>query len=121
MTDDTDERRQESLKTLRNLLKTIDGQKVTLIGDTMLDRYHHGFANNLNSTAPVPVLKITHSEESPGASAHIAIGLSSFGMKVSFHTALGTILRVRSIIATLKEFNISTDNVRIVPSKGDSY
>ena len=65
VTDATDQRRQESLKTLRNLLKTLDGQKVTLIGDTMLDRYHHGFANNLNSTAPVPVLKITHSEESP--------------------------------------------------------
>ena len=106
MTDDTDERRQESLKTLRNLLKSIDGQKVTLIGDTMLDRYHHGFANNLNSTAPVPVLKITHSEESPGASAHIAIGLSSFGMKVSFHTALGDDSEGESIISTLKEFNI---------------
>jgi len=117
VTDDTDERRQESLKTLRNLLKTIDGQKVTLIGDTMLDRYHHGFANNLNSTAPVPVLKITHSEESPGASAHIAIGLSSFGMKVSFHTALGDDSEGESIIATLKEFNISTDNVSIVPSR----
>ena len=114
---DTDERRQESLKTLRNLLKTIDGQKVTLIGDTMLDRYHHGFANNLNSTAPVPVLKITHSEESPGASAHIAIGLSSFGMRVSFHTALGDDSEGESIISTLKEFNISTDNITMIPSR----
>jgi len=117
VTDAADERRQESLKTLRNLLKTIDGQKVTLIGDTMLDRYHHGFANNLNSTAPVPVLKITHSEESPGASAHIAIGLTSFGMKVSFYTALGDDSEGESIISTLKEFNISTDNVSIIPSR----
>tara|TARA_S200000501_G_scaffold357790_1_gene381824 strand:- start:221 stop:1336 length:1116 start_codon:yes stop_codon:yes gene_type:complete len=117
VTDAADEKRQESLKTLRNLLKTIDGQKVTLIGDTMLDRYHHGFANNLNSTAPVPVLKITHSEESPGASAHIAIGLTSFGMKVSFYTALGDDSEGESIISTLKEFNISTDNVSIIPSR----
>ena len=117
MTDATDERRQKSLKTLRNLLRTLDGQKVTLIGDTMLDRYHHGFANNLNSTAPVPVLKITHSEESPGASAHIAIGLSSFGMNVSFHTALGDDSEGRSIIYTLNELNIPTDNVRLIPSR----
>ena len=117
VTDATDERRQESLKTLRNLLKKLDGLKVTLIGDTMLDRYHHGFANNLNSTAPVPVLKITHSEESPGASAHIAIGLSSFGMKVSFHTALGGDLEGESIISKLKELNISTDNISIIPSR----
>ena len=63
---------------------------MTLIGGTMLDRFHHGFANNLNSTSPVPVLKVTRTEESPGASAHIAIGLSSFGMGVSFHTAVGS-------------------------------
>ena len=106
MTDAPDERRQQSLKTLRNLLKSIDGQKVTLIGDTMLDRYHHGFANNLNSTAPVPVLKITRSEESPGASAHIAIGLTSFGMNVLFHTALGGDSEGESIISNLKEFNV---------------
>ena len=117
MTDAPDARRQEGLKTLRNLLKTIDGQKVTLIGDTMLDRYHHGFANNLNSTAPVPVLKITRSEESPGASAHIAIGLSSFGMKVSFHTALGDDKEGESIISALREFNIPTDNVSMVPRR----
>ena len=117
MTDAPDERRQEGLKTLRNLLKTIDGQKVTLIGDTMLDRYHHGFANNLNSTAPVPVLKITRSEESPGASAHIAIGLSSFGMKVSFHTALGDDKEGESIMSALREFSIPTDNVSMVPKR----
>ncbi|MGB1559359.1 MAG: bifunctional heptose 7-phosphate kinase/heptose 1-phosphate adenyltransferase [Candidatus Thalassarchaeaceae archaeon] len=117
MTDAPDKRRQQSLKTLRNLLKSIDGQKVTLIGDTMLDRYHHGFANNLNSTAPVPVLKITRSEESPGASAHIAIGLTSFGMNVLFHTALGGDSEGESIISNLKEFNVSTENISIIPNR----
>ncbi len=103
--------RHESLKRLRKLLQSIDGSKVTLIGDTMLDRYHHGFANNLNSTAPVPVLKITRSEESPGASAHIAIGLSSFGMDVSFHTAVGNDREGESIVSTLERSNISLDHV----------
>ena len=73
MGEDADTLRQESLGRLSSLLDSIDGSKVTLIGDTMLDRYHHGFANNLNSTAPVPVLKILNSEESPGASSHICL------------------------------------------------
>ena len=46
----------ESLERLRDLLNKFGSSKVTLIGDTMLDRFHHGFANNLNSTSPVPVL-----------------------------------------------------------------
>ena len=76
MSDDSTGARASSLNRLRSLFTNIEGTKVTLIGDTMLDRFHHGFANNLNSTAPVPVLKVTRTEESPGASAHIAIGLS---------------------------------------------
>ena len=111
MGDDADILRQESLTRLSSLLVSIDGAKVTLIGDTMLDRYHHGFANNLNSTAPVPVLRILDSEESPGASAHIAIGLTSFGMEVSFHTAIGDDLESATIISTLKSMGVGSDNI----------
>jgi len=111
MADDSEMLREESLARLSTLLESIDGSKVTLIGDTMLDRYHHGFANNLNSTAPVPVLKILESEESPGASAHIAIGLTSFGMDVSFHTAIGDDNESTSIISTLKSMGVGSESV----------
>ena len=50
--------RKKILKNLRNLLDDMGSSKVTLIGDIMLDRYHHGYSNRLISTAPVPVLKI---------------------------------------------------------------
>ena len=46
------------LARLGDMLDSIEESKVTLIGDVMLDRFHHGYANNLDSTAPVPVLKI---------------------------------------------------------------
>jgi len=118
MGDESEILRQESLTRLISLLESIDGTKVTLIGDTMLDRYHHGFANNLNSTAPVPVLKILDSEESPGASAHIAIGLTSFGMEVSFHTAVGDDIESGSIISTLKTMGVGSEN--IIQVKGRS-
>ncbi len=118
MGDESEILRQESLTRLISLLESIDGAKVPLIGDTMLDRYHHGFANNLNSTAPVPVLKILDSEESPGASAHIAIGLTSFGMEVSFHTAVGDDIESGSIISTLKTMGVGSEN--IIQVKGRS-
>jgi rfaE bifunctional protein kinase chain/domain len=117
MSDDSTTLREESLVRLKALLDSIDGAQVTLIGDTMLDRYHHGFANNLNSTAPVPVLKIIQSDESPGASAHIAIGLTSFGMKVSFHTAIGDDNEGESIKTTLKDMKINLDNVMEVSDR----
>ena len=55
---DGSEERAATLKRLRILLDDVGSSKITLIGDVMLDRFHHGYANNLDSTAPVPVLKI---------------------------------------------------------------
>ena len=83
----------------------------------MLDRYHHGFANNLNSTAPVPVLKILRSEESAGASAHIAIGLTSFGMNVSFHTCVGQDSEGESVLGSLKSSAVNVENIISIPDR----
>lgn len=117
MSDDPAKEREDSLTRLRSLIDSMAGSKVTLIGDTMLDRYHHGFANNLNSTSPVPVLKVTRSEESAGASAHIAIGLSSFGMDLSFHTCVGSDQEGKSVIKSLNSFAVDTANTIVVPDR----
>ncbi len=114
MVDGTIHERVDCLKRLRALLDDIDGSRVTLIGDTMLDRYHHGFANNLNSTAPVPVMKVIRSEESPGASAHIAMGLNSLGMQVSFHSCVGDDQEGASISKMLTDQGISTEHIALV-------
>ena len=101
----------ESLQTLITLLGEVEGTRVTLIGDVMLDRYHHGYANNLNSTAPVPALRVIYSEESPGAAAHIARGLSSLGLSVDLHSSVGDDSEGKCIIKTLSEDGIDTSGI----------
>jgi len=91
--------------------------KVTLIGDVMLDRFHHGYANNLDSTAPVPVLKIMRTEETPGAAAHIAMGLRSLGMQVSLHCCVGDDREGRTIETKLSEHGTSTNGIHTVPDR----
>ena len=56
---DDDVKVHDALKKLESGLKNIKPSKVLLVGDIMMDCYIHGFANNLNSRAPVPVLKET--------------------------------------------------------------
>ena len=46
----------DRLVKLQSQIKNMSGD-VVLVGDIMLDRYIHGYANNLNSRAPVPVLE----------------------------------------------------------------
>ena len=107
----------EILRRLGSLLEDVEGTRVTLIGDVMLDRYHHGYANNLNSTAPVPALRIIRSEESPGAAAHIARGLNSLGMDVDFFSCVGDDDEGSKIIEMISGDGISTEGISIVPNR----
>ena len=111
------EERAATLSRLRGLLDDMGSSKITLIGDVMLDRFHHGYANNLDSTAPVPVLKILRSEETPGAAAHIAMGLNSLGLHVDLHCCVGDDREGRVIIEKLSEKGIETSGIEIVPER----
>ena len=105
------------LARLCEMLDSMGESKVTLIGDVMLDRFHHGYANNLDSTAPVPVLKIMSTEETPGAAAHIAMGLKSLGIQVSLHCCVGDDNEGRTILKKLSEHGISTDSIQSVSDR----
>ena len=47
----------DTLSELKRHLRSDEPSKIVLIGDVMMDCYIHGYANNLNSRAPVPVLR----------------------------------------------------------------
>jgi len=115
--DDSVVSRTDALLRLRASLDAMAGAQVTLLGDVMLDRYHHGYANNLNSIAPVPVLKIFQTDESPGAAAHIARGLNSIGLDVDFHTFVGDDREGSAIVDMLAEDGISVDGVERVSGR----
>ncbi len=106
--------RAETLRMLRNSLDEMSGSHVTLIGDIMLDRFHHGFANNLNSRAPVPVLKIFRTDESPGAAAHIARGLTSMGLDIDFYSFVGDDREGEIVKKMLSDDGISTDGIETI-------
>ena len=109
--------RKKILKELRSLLDEMESSKVTLIGDIMLDRYHHGYSNRLISTAPVPVLKILRSEESPGPTAHIARGLNSLGLNVSIFSSVGDDREGDFIKSKFLSDGISIDGIETVENR----
>ena len=73
----------DRLTGLQTSVKNLSGN-VVLVGDIMLDRYIHGYANDLNSRAPVPVLKETKRYDDVGAAAHVARGLGNIGLDSNY-------------------------------------
>lgn len=63
--------------------------RVLVIGDAMLDSYLEGDAARLCTEGPVPVVRATVEERSPGGAANTAANLRSLGAEVSFLGLIG--------------------------------
>ena len=46
--------------------------RVLVVGDAMLDRYWYGAVDRISPEAPVPVVRVTRTEERMGAAANVA-------------------------------------------------
>jgi|TARA_B100000767_G_scaffold260395_1_gene271029 D-beta-D-heptose 7-phosphate kinase/D-beta-D-heptose 1-phosphate adenosyltransferase len=107
----------DQLTNLKRELKAVDNSKVVLIGDVIMDCYIHGYANNLNSRAPVPVLRETMREEDVGAAAHVARGLNSMGLESHLFGVVGDDKSGLNILDALDEEGVKTDGIAIVEGR----
>ena len=63
--------------------------RVLVVGDVMLDRYWFGDVERISPEAPVPVVKITRSEERPGGAANVARNAAALGAPVTLLSVTG--------------------------------
>lgn len=61
------------------LLERLTTAKILVVGDVMLDRYWFGEVARISPEAPVPVVRVTRSEERPGGAANVALNIASLG------------------------------------------
>lgn len=65
-----------------DLLKVIDkleGKRIMVIGDLMLDRFIYGNVNRISPEAPVPVVKVTNELNKLGGAGNVAQNIKSLG------------------------------------------
>jgi D-glycero-beta-D-manno-heptose-7-phosphate kinase len=63
--------------------------RVLVVGDSMLDRYWYGAVDRISPEAPVPVVRVTRTEERIGAAANVAYNISRLGARVSLLSVVG--------------------------------
>ena len=114
---DDDVKVHDALKKLESGLKNIKPSKVLLVGDIMMDCYIHGFANNLNSRAPVPVLKETSRDVDVGAAAHVARGLDSLGLKSHLYGIVGDDDSGLAILDMLEQEGVETSGIAVLEDR----
>lgn len=87
----------------------VNGFNILLIGDSCIDEYHYGVCERLSPEAPVPVLKITHSETKQGMAANVKDNLEAFGCHVDFLTSGIKSIKRRYIDSRSKQHIVRVD------------
>ena len=67
----------------------IASARVLVVGDAMLDRYWYGAVDRISPEAPVPVVRVTRTEERIGAAANVAYNIVTLGAQASLLTVVG--------------------------------
>ena len=60
-------------------LPKFDRARVLVVGDVMLDRYWQGGTSRISPEAPVPVVKVSSTEDSPGGAGNVALNIAALG------------------------------------------
>ncbi|MBI5751256.1 MAG: D-glycero-beta-D-manno-heptose-7-phosphate kinase [Hydrogenophilales bacterium] len=67
----------------------IDKARVLVVGDVMLDRYWFGEVSRISPEAPVPVVRVTGSDERPGGAANVARNIAALSAKATLLSVTG--------------------------------
>lgn len=101
---------------IRELLASLAGRPVIVLGDLILDEYVTGDADRLSPEAPVPVLVVEREFDRLGGAANVARNLAALGARPILLGVIGDDAPGRRLTAALAEAGISGD--RLVVERG---
>jgi rfaE bifunctional protein kinase chain/domain len=85
----------------------IGAARVLVVGDVMLDRYWFGEVSRISPEAPVPIIKVSRTEERPGGAANVARNAAALGARVWLLSVVGTDDAGRSLERLLAEESVT--------------
>jgi rfaE bifunctional protein kinase chain/domain len=87
--------------------KSLRRPRVLVVGDVMLDRYWFGDVSRISPEAPVPVVKVSRSEERLGGAANVARNAAALGARVTLLSVVGRDEPGRRLKALLRQEKIT--------------
>ncbi len=95
---------------LHRIIEKFRGQKVVVVGDFILDRYHLCDATGVAGEGPMIALRQIQSRDYDGGAAVIALHLAGLGAQPSLITALGPCGDSNETVMRLQSQGISVDS-----------
>ncbi|WP_282604605.1 D-glycero-beta-D-manno-heptose-7-phosphate kinase [Pelagibius sp. Alg239-R121] len=74
---------------LLELVDRLDGARVMVVGDVMLDRFLYGAVDRVSPEAPIPVLRLEREVTMLGGAGNVLRNLTAIGAKTTFISVVG--------------------------------
>lgn len=99
------------------LLSCLDGTRILVVGDLILDQYVWGEVNRISPEAPIPVVEVLRESFSLGGAANVAHNARALGAAVDACGVVGEDEEGKRVLRMLEEKGIGTDAVVIDPRR----
>ena len=93
---------------LTKVLELMEGKRVLVVGDVMLDEYVWGNVRRISPEAPVMVVEVEQDSHTPGGAANVAKNVRALGGMVSLVGVIGNDEAGRALTADLLEIGVET-------------
>lgn len=93
-------------------VEAVRNARVLVVGDVMLDRYWFGDVERISPEAPVPVVKVTRTEERLGGAANVAWNMAAIGARPVLLSVVGDDAEADSLQRQLDEHGIQAQLYR---------
>jgi len=95
----------------------MDGRKVAVLGDVMLDEYLFGEVNRISPEAPVPIVRVVREQAVLGGAANVAANLKALGVEPLLIGTLQKDVAGDRLLGLLGRLDISISGLVLDPSR----
>jgi rfaE bifunctional protein kinase chain/domain len=96
---------------LINLTRRFAEQKITILGDSIADKFLYGSISRVSREAPVFILRHQQTETLPGGAANCAMNLAALGARVSLISVTGDDEAGTELRARLQAAGVNIDGI----------
>ncbi len=96
---------------MKDILERLQGAKVLVVGDLMVDNYQWGEVERISPEAPVPVVKVVREEFRLGGAANVAANLAALGCRVGVCGVVGQDAMAGKALELLGEMGAAHEGV----------
>lgn len=102
---------------VEQVLNSLGGMKVAVIGDVMLDTYCWGRVERISPEAPVPVVALEKRETRIGGAGNVALNTASLGADTYVFSIIGEDPEGRQLKEQMRQSNINVDYLIATPKR----